>query len=189
LRGLTVASAPAAGDAAFHLRVGSLQRRRKFFSRVLNLSRVSSILVLWWFATPDTERVLPLLHTATAHHAPETPLASKATMAEVLIDALEDAKAEDIVTLDLTGKTAIADAMIVATGRSNRHVGAIADQVTEKLKASGFRNLQVEGLELCDWVLIDAGDVIVHVFRPEVRAFYNLEKMWTGDRPALAAAE
>src|SRR3954464_12407482 len=89
-------------------------------------------------------------------------------------------KAEDTVTIDLTGKTAIADAMVVTSGRSNRQVGAITDHLLEDLAARGVPNLRVEGLPHCDWVLIDAGDVIVHVFRPEVRAFYNLEKMWAG---------
>jgi ribosome-associated protein len=77
--------------------------------------------------------------------------------------------------------------MIVTSGRSNRHVGAIADHVIEALKAQGVRNLRVEGQPHCDWVLIDAGDVIVHIFRPEVRSFYNLEKMWGMDRPGERA--
>jgi ribosome-associated protein len=87
-------------------------------------------------------------------------------------------KAEDTITINLTGKTAIADYMVVTTGRSNRQVGAIADRVVEDLRAAGVPDVRVEGMPLCDWVLIDAGDVIVHVFRPEVRAFYNLERMW-----------
>jgi ribosome-associated protein len=73
--------------------------------------------------------------------------------------------------------------MVVASGRSNRHVGAIADHLVEKLKASGHRNLRVEGMPQCDWVLVDAGDVVVHVFRPEVRSFYNLEKLWSEHAP------
>ena len=89
-------------------------------------------------------------------------------------------KAEDVVTIDLTGKTSIADAMVVSSGRSNRHVGSVADSVIEGLEKSGVRGIRVEGKRNCDWVLIDAGDVIVHVFRPEVRAFYDLEKMWAG---------
>ncbi len=93
-------------------------------------------------------------------------------------------KAEDIVTIDLIGKTSIADAMIVASGRSNRHVGSIADNVLKDLRQAGVPDLRVEGMPHCDWVLIDAGDVIVHIFRPEVRAFYNLEKMWAGGRKA-----
>ena len=95
-------------------------------------------------------------------------------------------KAEEVVEIDLTGKTSIADTMIVASGRSHRHVGAIAERVLEVLKERGLGPARVEGLPACDWVLIDAGDVIVHVFRPEVRSFYNLEKMWGADRPRAA---
>jgi len=87
-------------------------------------------------------------------------------------------KAEDTTHIDLRGKTVIADTMVVTSGRSNRHVGAVADRVLENLGKAGVPNLRVEGMPHCDWVLIDAGDVIVHVFRPEVREFYNLEKMW-----------
>jgi ribosome-associated protein len=101
---------------------------------------------------------------------------------------LEDMKAEELVEIDLAGKTSIADAMIVGSGRSERHVGAIADRLLQVLKEKGFGNARVEGLPACDWVLIDAGDVIVHIFRPEVRGFYNLEKMWGADRPAEIAA-
>ena len=95
-----------------------------------------------------------------------------------ILSHLADAKAEDIVTIDLNGKSSIADTMVVASGRSQRHVGAVADNVLKDLHQAGVRDLRVEGMPHCDWVLIDAGDVIVHVFRPEVRAFYNLEKMW-----------
>jgi len=91
------------------------------------------------------------------------------------IDAL---KAEDTVTIDLAGKSSIADFMVVTSGRSNRQVGAVADHLVKDLAAAGVRGVRVEGMPHCDWVLIDAGDVIVHVFRPEVRAFYDLEKMW-----------
>jgi ribosome-associated protein len=98
----------------------------------------------------------------------------------LILARLDDIKAEDTVTIDLTGKTSIADIMVVTSGRSNRHVGAVADRVIEGLKAAGIRDVHVEGMPHCDWVLIDAGDVIVHVFRPEVRAFYSLEKMWAG---------
>ena len=89
-------------------------------------------------------------------------------------------KAEDTVTIDLKGKTAFADAMVITSGTSNRHVGAIADRVLQNLKKAGVPDTRVEGMPHCDWVLIDAGDVIGHVFRPEVRAFYDLEKMWAG---------
>jgi ribosome-associated protein len=88
-------------------------------------------------------------------------------------------KAEDTIAINLTGKTAIADFMVVTTGRSSRQVGAIADRVVEDLRKAGVPGIRVEGTPLCDWVLIDAGDVVVHVFRPEVRAFYNLERMWS----------
>jgi ribosome-associated protein len=100
---------------------------------------------------------------------------------------LDDMKAEDTTTIDLAGKSSIADAMVVTSGRSNRHVGAIADRVIEGLKRAGVRDIHVEGMPHCDWVLIDAGDVIVHVFRPEVRTFYNLEGMWTGSRGRKAS--
>ena len=109
-------------------------------------------------------------------------------MAEVIMGMLDDAKAEDTVLINLSGKTSLADAMIVTTGRSNRHVGAIADQIVENLKSTGHSGIRVEGMPHCDWVLIDAGDVILHIFRPEVRSFYNLEKMWGSDRPAERSA-
>jgi ribosome-associated protein len=98
---------------------------------------------------------------------------------------LDEAKAEEVVAIDLTGKSSMADFMVVASGRSDRHVGAIAEQVQHKLKQQGVRT-RIEGLEACDWVLLDAGDVIVHVFRPEVREFYKLERMWSLDRPTDA---
>lgn len=82
-------------------------------------------------------------------------------------------------TIDLCGKTDIADAMVVASGRSARHVGAMADKIVRKLKENGFGRVRMEGAPACDWVLIDAEDVIVHLFRPEVRQFYNLERIWS----------
>jgi ribosome-associated protein len=87
-------------------------------------------------------------------------------------------KAEDTLTIDLTGKTSIADTMVVTSGRSNRQVGAIADRLISDLSEAGVGGIRAEGFPHCDWVLIDAGDVIVHIFRPEVRSFYNIEKMW-----------
>jgi ribosome-associated protein len=91
--------------------------------------------------------------------------------------SLEDGKAEEVVVIDLAGKSSIADHMLIATGRSQRQVAALAERVIEAAKAAGCRP-SVEGLRYGDWVLIDAGDLLVHIFRPEVRAFYNLEKMW-----------
>lgn len=95
---------------------------------------------------------------------------------------LDEAKAESIVTIDLRGKSSMSDFMVIASGRSDRHVGAIADQISKKLKERGETRVRVEGQPQCDWVLIDTGDIIVHLFRPEVREFYNLEKMWSSDR-------
>ncbi len=109
--------------------------------------------------------------------------ASPNTLLDVVLDTLDAAKAEDVVTIDLQGKTSIGDHMVLASGRSQRHVGAVADQLIKKLKDEGYGRARVEGQPHCDWVLIDTGDVIVHIFRPEVREFYNLEKMWSADRP------
>jgi ribosome-associated protein len=103
---------------------------------------------------------------------------------DAIVESLDDSKAEEIVSIDLRGKTSLADHMVIASGRSDRHVGAIADHLVQKLKADGLANPRVEGVPQCDWVLVDAGDAIIHIFRPEVRQFYNLEKLWGGDRPA-----
>ena len=111
---------------------------------------------------------------------PDAQVVSATETLRLILARLDDMKAEDTVTIDLNGKTAFADAMVVTSGRSNRHVGAVADRVLEGLKQAGIKDARVEGMPHCDWVLIDAGDVIVHVFRPEVRAFYDLEKMWAG---------
>jgi len=108
---------------------------------------------------------------------------------DAILASLDDDKAEEVVTIDLQGRTAIADYMVIATGRSTRQVGAMADHLREKLEKAGV-GVRVEGLTQADWVLVDAGDVIVHLFRPEVRAFYQLEKMWAPDlepRPARSA--
>jgi ribosome-associated protein len=96
----------------------------------------------------------------------------------LILARLDDDQAADIITIDLKGKTTLADYMVVSSGRSHRHVGAIAEHLLEALAKSGVTGARAEGLPHCDWVLIDAGDIIVHVFRPEVRTFYNLEKMW-----------
>ena len=96
----------------------------------------------------------------------------------MVLASLDEMKAEDTIAIDLSGKTTIADSMVVTCGRSQRHVGSVADRVLKDLARAGVPDAKVEGMRHCDWVLIDAGDVIVHVFRPEVRAFYNLEKMW-----------
>jgi ribosome-associated protein len=106
----------------------------------------------------------------------------------IVLTSLEDDKAEDILAIDIRGKSSFADMLIVASGRSARHVGALADHVMRKLKESGVKDVNVEGVPHCDWVLVDAGDVVVHLFRPEVRSFYNIEKIWAaspGPTPAL----
>jgi ribosome-associated protein len=108
---------------------------------------------------------------------------------EAITKVLDDAKAVDIVTIDLAGKTSLADAMIVASGGSDRHVSAIADRVAFALREMKQPTPRIEGVPVCDWVLIDAGDIIVHLFRPEVRGFYNLEKLWGMGRPQEGMAD
>ena len=131
--------------------------------------------------------------TIEAHNQPVRPSrrepdkAGAEALHRSVAGALADAKAEDIVTIDLDGKTTIADFMVIASGRSKRHVGAVAERLLKQLKDDGTPALAAEGRDNADWVLIDAGDIIVHVFRPEVRALYNLEKMWSVE--AIGAAE
>jgi ribosome-associated protein len=106
---------------------------------------------------------------------------------ELVLHRLDEDKAQDVVFIDLKGKSAVADGLIVASGRSHRHVGAMADHLLRTLKDEGYGKVRVEGMPHCDWVLIDTGDVIVHLFRPEVRAFYNIEKIWAVEPPRSAA--
>jgi ribosome-associated protein len=117
---------------------------------------------------------------------PASPGASAPQTLRVVLASLEDMKAEETITIDLSGKSSIGDYMVVTSGRSQRHVASIADDVVKKLHEAGVSRVRVEGQRVGDWVLIDAGDVIVHVFRPEVRTFYNLEKMWSGRGDARA---
>lgn len=121
---------------------------------------------------------LPAADTADGH-----PLLS------AILASLEDDKAEDIVAIPLAGKSEMADHMVIATGRSSRQVGAISEKLAERLKHGHDLIVRMEGRDVGDWVLIDAGDVIVHVFRPEVREFYQLEKMWLPRPPAPQAAD
>ena len=102
---------------------------------------------------------------------------------KVVLTSLEDDKAEDILAIDIRGKSSFADMLVVASGRSSRHVGALADHVMRNLKDAGLKDVRVEGLPQGDWVFVDAGDVVVHFFRPEVRSFYNIEKIWAGATP------
>jgi ribosome-associated protein len=113
--------------------------------------------------------------------ATPVPLSTQETLS-LLEKLLEDNQAENRITIDLAGKTTLADFMIVASGRNARHVNAMTDYALEALKNKGIKEVQIEGVPACDWVLIDAHDVIVHLFRPEVREFYNLEKMWQAAR-------
>lgn len=99
----------------------------------------------------------------------------------IVLESLDDSKAEDTISIDIQGKSALGDYMIVTSGRSHRHVGAIADRLLRELKDKGLGSCKVEGLQSCDWVLIDTGDLIIHIFRPEVRGFYGIEKMWQID--------
>ncbi len=117
-------------------------------------------------------------------HTTLVPFGGKsASLVEFITTCLDDSKGEEIVTIDLEGKTAIADAMIIASGRSRRHVGALADKLIKVLKEQDNRSVKVEGQGTGEWVLLDVGDVIVHIFQPEIREFYNLEKMWSAERP------
>ena len=124
---------------------------------------------------------VPHLETVDTGNADGLPR-DVATIVQASLDA---DKADDVVSIDLAGKTTLADTMVIASGTSARHVSALAERLVERLRDAGVKRVQVEGLRAADWVLIDAGDVIVHVFRPEVRGFYNIERMW-GDE-GLAA--
>ncbi len=111
-----------------------------------------------------------------------------ADLQALILKKLDDDKAEDVVIIDLQGKSPIADAVVVASGRSQRHVAAIAEHLQRALKDAGLGRAPTEGLPHADWVLIDAGDVIVHLFRPEVRSFYQIEKIWSVDSPHRTAS-
>ncbi len=111
---------------------------------------------------------------------------SSQNLLAVATASLEDDKAVDEVVIDLSGKSTLADYIVIASGRSQRQVGAMADHLVEKLKAAGASSVLTEGQPQCDWVLVDAGDIVIHLFRPEVRDFYKLEKLW---RPNAAASE
>ena len=106
---------------------------------------------------------------------------------KLVLQQLDDDQAQEVVTIDLEGKSSIADHMVIASGRSTRQVAAMAQKLAEKVKQAGFGPVKLEGLPAADWVLLDAGDIVVHLFRPEVRSFYNLERMWAfGDAPPVA---
>ena len=129
--------------------------------------------------------------TKERHLSASTNVASKAAdkaktaALDTILHSLDESKAEEVTTIDITGKSAVADHMVVANGRVHRHVNAITDRLLRDLKDAGHGTPKVEGVPANDWVLVDTGDVIVHVFRPEVREFYNLEKLWN----AIAAGD
>jgi ribosome-associated protein len=118
----------------------------------------------------------------------ETSLKGKALL-DAVVQSLDDDKAQDVVVIELSGKSDMADYLVVASGTSGRQVVAIAGHLRDRLKQAGLSGVGVEGMSQGDWVLVDGGDVIVHLFRPEVRAFYNIEKMWGAERPAPTVLE
>ena len=129
----------------------------------------------------------PLPAAAGARPAPPLHNPDEDALLSLVLKQLDDDQAQDVVTIDLQGKSSIADHMVIASGRSTRQVAAIAQKLAETVKQRGFGPVRLEGLPAADWVLIDAGDVVVHIFRPEVRSFYNLERMWAfGDNPPVA---
>ncbi len=133
----------------------------------------------------------PVSGTAAAALSSAAALLAQAepgSLHALVLQSLDDDQAQEVVTIPLAGKSSMADHMVIASGRSTRQVAAMAQKLAERVKKGGFGHCRIEGLPAADWVLIDAGDVIVHLFRPEVRAFYNLERMWTfnSDAPAVA---
>lgn len=114
---------------------------------------------------------------------------SSEALLSLVLQSLDDDQAQDVVSIPLAGKSSIADHLVIASGRSSRQVTAIAQKLAERIKAATGRPARIEGLPVADWALIDAGDVIVHIFRPEVRSFYNLERMWGFADAPLAAGE
>jgi len=125
---------------------------------------------------------------AAAGAARPAPLTGDSPLHSLVLSSLDDDQAQDVVSIPLEGKSSIADHMVIASGRSTRQVAAMAQKLAERIKKAGHPPARIEGLPAADWVLIDAGDVVVHLFRPEVRSFYNLERMWAfGDAPPAAA--
>ncbi len=115
---------------------------------------------------------------ATAGDAPRPIASEPGSLHALVLQSLDDDQAQEVVSIPLEGKSSIADHMVIASGRSTRQVAAMAQKLAERIKHGGFGFARIEGLPAADWVLVDAGDVIVHLFRPEVRTFYNLERMW-----------
>jgi len=113
----------------------------------------------------------------------KAPLPAPTSLHDLVMQSLDDDQAMEIVSIPLEGKSSIADYMVIASGRSTRQVATMAQKLAERIKHGGFGHVRIEGLPAADWVLVDAGDIVIHLFRPEVRSFYNLERMWAfGDQ-------
>ena len=130
---------------------------------------------------------MPAPAPASHGEAPGSEDQAVEALHDLVLRSLDDDQAVDVVTIPLTGKSNIADHMVIASGRSTRQVASMAQKLTERIKQELGRNVRIEGLPIADWVLIDAEDVIVHLFRPEVRSFYNLERMWAFEENAATA--
>jgi ribosome-associated protein len=115
------------------------------------------------------------------------PSSEPGSLHELVLKSLDDDQAQELVSIPLEGKSSIADFMVIASGRSTRQVAAMAQKLAERIKHGGFGHARIEGLPAADWVLVDAGDIVIHLFRPEVRSFYNLERMWAFGDSAGAA--
>lgn len=137
---------------------------------------------------------MPQAHVQPADAGTATPASapvvagSDDTLLAAVLHSLDEDQAQEVVAIDLHGKSSIADHMVIASGRSSRQVAAIAQKLAERLKHAGHGHSRIEGLPAADWVLVDAGGVVIHVFRPEVRSFYNLERMWAFDEGAAGSA-
>jgi ribosome-associated protein len=137
---------------------------------------------------PAAKKAAPAKKASPAKKAaPKKPSALESTLLSRILTSLDDDKAEGILTIDLEGRSSLCDTIVIANGRSSRHVASIAEHLARRLKEVGYGTCHMDGLTQGDWVLIDAGDVIVHVFRPEVRAYYDLEGMWSVDEKPVRA--
>ncbi len=127
----------------------------------------------------------PVTAAASAASPAPLPASEPGSLHALVLQSLDDDQAQDIISIPLEGKSSIADHMVIASGRSTRQVAAMAQKLAERIKHGGFGHCRIEGLPAADWVLVDAGDIVIHLFRPEVRSFYNLERMWAfGDAGA-----
>jgi ribosome-associated protein len=128
--------------------------------------------------TPESADMAQPNPAALAGAPAPLPASEPGSLHELVLKSLDDDQAQDLVSIPLEGKSSIADHMVIASGRSTRQVAAMAQKLAERIKHGGFGHVRIEGLPAADWVLVDAGDVVIHLFRPEVRSFYNLERMW-----------